>query len=555
KIAVLVRNRGCLEHIVPALKRANMRFRAIEIEHLGAKQVVQDLLALARALAHPADRIAWLAVLRAPWCGLALDDLARLAEGAVEYTLWELLRDDARGAGLSDDARARLTRARDVLGAALAQRLRGGLRERVEGAWLALGGPACVESATDLEDAGIFLDHLAVNEEAGDIADLAALEESLDKLYALPDVGAGDDAIEIMTIHKAKGLEFDTVILPGLDRTPGRSGPPLFVWKERPGETLLLAPVKQAGERKEPIYDYVRGLEKEAEDNEAGRLLYVAATRAQSRLHLLARAGAEGEGADATVKTPAKRSLLAKAWPVAEAALAKALKDGASDARAPVLNVVQGRGGHELLRLARGWTLPAAPAPVPGRMQEESRGPETEIEFSWAGELARHVGGVVHRWLQRIADDELKGWDAARVAALRDAYRRELVARGVPDGDLGAATARVAAALANAVTDGRGRWLLGPQRDARNEHRVTALFGGERVNLVIDRTFRDADGRRWIVDYKTGSHEGADIEVFLDREQERYRAQLARYAAAMTGAEGGMLGLYFPLLRGWREWS
>ena len=60
-IAILVRNRGHLDHIVPALQDAGIRFRAVEIEQLNEKQVVQDLYALTRALTHPADRIAWLA--------------------------------------------------------------------------------------------------------------------------------------------------------------------------------------------------------------------------------------------------------------------------------------------------------------------------------------------------------------------------------------------------------------------------------------------------------------------------------------------------------------
>ncbi len=71
---------------------------------------------------------------------------------------------------------------------------------------------------------------------------------------------------------------------------------------------------------------------------------------------------------------------------------------------------------------------------------------------------------------------------------------------------------------------------------------------------MIDRTFIDAQGRRHIVDYKTSGHEGADKEGFLDREQERYRVQLERYAAAL-GAESSELGLYFPLLSKWREWK
>jgi ATP-dependent exoDNAse (exonuclease V) beta subunit len=132
---------------------------------------------------------------------------------------------------------------------------------------------------------------------------------------------------------------------------------------------------------------------------------------------------------------------------------------------------------------------------------------------------------------------------------------KELAARGVELAQLAAAGERVAAALSRALEDPRGRWLLGPQQDARNEYRLTALIAGERRKLVIDRTYTDADGRRWIVDYKTSGHEGGDVEGFLDQEQARYQAQLARYALALAHDDAAMLGLYFPLLAGWREWS
>ena len=53
-----------------------------------------------------------------------------------------------------------------------------------------------------------------------------------------------------------------------------------------------------------------------------------------------------------------------------------------------------------------------------------------------------------------------------------------------------------------------------------------------------------------------GAHEGGDLEEFLDREQERYRTQLERYAALMRALDNReiKLGLYFPLHKGWREW-
>jgi ATP-dependent exoDNAse (exonuclease V) beta subunit len=67
---------------------------------------------------------------------------------------------------------------------------------------------------------------------------------------------------------------------------------------------------------------------------------------------------------------------------------------------------------------------------------------------------------------------------------------------------------------------------------------------------VVDRVFLDDDGTRWVVDFKTSRHEGADIEAFLDLQRERYAAQMQAYAAAVPGSRQG---LYFPLLGGWRE--
>ncbi len=75
KIAVLVRSRNLLGDIVAELKdeaKGAIPFRAVDIEPLGERQEVLDLFALTRALLHPADRVAWLAVLHAPWCGLGL---------------------------------------------------------------------------------------------------------------------------------------------------------------------------------------------------------------------------------------------------------------------------------------------------------------------------------------------------------------------------------------------------------------------------------------------------------------------------------------------------
>jgi ATP-dependent exoDNAse (exonuclease V) beta subunit len=75
------------------------------------------------------------------------------------------------------------------------------------------------------------------------------------------------------------------------------------------------------------------------------------------------------------------------------------------------------------------------------------------------------------------------------------------------------------------------------------------------VRVVFDRSFVDEQGVRWVIDYKTSQHLGSGIEQFLDREVERYRPQLQRYAriAQRLGPEPVRVGLYFPLMWAWRE--
>ncbi|MBE0615731.1 MAG: PD-(D/E)XK nuclease family protein [Burkholderiales bacterium] len=478
------------------------------------------------------------------------------------------MQDPGRLAALSADARLRLDRVRPVLASALAQRQRASLRDAVEGTWLALGGPACAASQTELEDAAAYLDHLESKEEAGAIADFAAFTQSLDKLYALPDMTAGEGAVQIMTIHKAKGLEFDHVIVPGLHRTPRAEGKKLFLWMERPANadadaqgaqsdtSLLLAPIEETGAERDPTYAWIKQLGAEKTAFEDGRLLYVAATRARQRLYLLGEAALLDDKGVQTARKPDARSLLAKLWPV----LAEDFHAAAASAQPASAAIAASADGdaipdQSLRRLASAWVMPAPP-PVPAWSTErESVRTQDDIEYSWVGETARHVGSVVHRWLQKIAEDELRGWDAARIEGMRAAFDKELLARGVEAAQLAGAGARVAAALVNALADARGRWLLGPQREARNEYRLTAMMDGVRRNLIIDRTYVDDAGRRWIVDYKTSGHEGTDVEGFLDQERERYRAQLARYAQALAQGGPATLGLYFPLLTGWREWE
>ena len=231
RIAVLVRARTHLGLIARRLRKAEIPFRAVEIEQLGERQEVRDLTALTRALLHPMDRIAWLTVLRAPWCGLTLRDLHTLCgsdnKDYAHRPMLTLLRE--RVPLLSEDGQQRAARVLAVLEDALRGKHRQvSLARWVERTWVTLGGRACVDRA-GYENVRAFF---AMLEELGPEA--AGLEEQIAELCAQPDPAANERCgVQLMTIHKAKGLGFDVVIVPGLGRGTRPEPQPLLRWLEQ----------------------------------------------------------------------------------------------------------------------------------------------------------------------------------------------------------------------------------------------------------------------------------------------------------------------------------
>ena len=179
---------------------------------------------------------------------------------------------------------------------------------------------------------------------------------------------------------------------------------------------------------------------------------------------------------------------------------------------------------------------------------------ETPI-FDWAGETARRVGSLVHAELHKM---DLASLDEAAIRAREGHFRRWLELHGVPEDRLNQATARVVEALLGVHRDPRGRWILKPgYREDLREHALSGYGQGEFSRVVFDRSFIDDAGVRWVIDYKTSQHLGGGLELFLEREVERYRSQLERYGrlARRLGPQPVRLGLYFPLMRAWREWA
>ncbi|MEZ5566385.1 MAG: 3'-5' exonuclease [Gammaproteobacteria bacterium] len=389
---------------------------------------------------------------------------------------------------------------------------------------------------------------------------------------SLPDAIA---RVQVMTIHKAKGLEFDTVILPGLGHTVRGESRPALLWQQflQPASTpsgighshpderaVVLAPVNPRGDSTDPLYEWLWDLRRQQDLSESDRLLYVATTRARESLHLFGQLSPpRGATATSPADSPAAGSLLERLWPVVSPHWPRATNPGtnlspASSEKTPNAssNTTEPHWQQPpLRRLASGWRPARPPDSLRLPVADEPASMRDLLIYDWASAWTRHAGSVAHRFLQQIATDGAELYPPARIQALSPHIRQLLLRQGIAIDALEQGTERVVQVLTMALADQQGAWLLGNQSDPQNEWAITVLVNNRFQRLVIDRAFVDREGIRWIVDYKTGSHEGGNRDAFIDSEVARYAPQLLAYREAVARLEQREIrtALYFPLLQ------
>jgi ATP-dependent helicase/nuclease subunit A len=544
KAAIIVRARTHLKDILPALRRRDVAYRAVKLDPLTSRPVVQDLLALTRAILYPVDTTAILAVLRSPVCGLTLADLHALAgDGHSLYDGNPLDR-------LHGESRSRAERVLATLDDARAHWRRRPLRDLVEGAWHRLGGPACFDdTAKAIADASAYLEALDQAAANGLLEDWNDFAELLDGQHTEGDPPSDDIKLEILTMHGAKGLEWDLVVLPGLNRRPGGNDSALLHWlpftTEDGGEEVLLAPLRAAEEKDDPpLITLIKGEQKARGAYENQRLLYVAATRA--REHLVLSACLQANSKD-EIK-PASGSLLADLWPTTAGDFLAALDHPASTESEPPTDAAVETSPQALRRVAAGWKPPLG-APFVWQPALPPRDRQIDIEFNWAGIQARRTGIVLHRLLERAGIIGSENLDAEQRRRLIGRIPALLKAMGTRDGELHPIAEIIGEAFERTLDSETGRWLLSHRhRDGACELPISGVLDGRLINAIVDRTFIDADGIRWIIDYKSGYRAGSDLEAFFAQERERYRDQLGNYRRLFEqmGETAITTALYLP---------
>ena len=540
-IAILVRARTHLPAIVRQFQKSNIDIKAEEIDPLTSRPAIQDLLALLRALLSFWDRTSWLSILRAPWCGISLKDIHQLCELNSNSTVWDLLNDPERISKLSQEGKDRAKTFIQALQPALKILPSANFRDLLEGCWIRLGGPACVDTTTR-EDIEVFFTEVTNTIENGGVHMLEHFHQVLESLYASPTV-TDENPVQIMTMHKAKGLEFDYVILPGLGRSSKREEKRLVFWMSH-GDDILLAPIEEKGGKNSQVYDFLARLNHEKDQFESMRLLYVAATRSKKQLHLFGHVKRNKETC-----TPEKNSLLDKLWPYVGNEWLRNLPEKKEDISNDIQSVDEKM--HITHRLPAGFIIPD---PLP----DIDTGPVTEMaeeldlypEFIWAGNTARYLGNVLHACFKTLADQGLNHWSPSTLNGLEPKLKTALLAEGLSPALIQTTAKNGMKALRNIIEDETGRWILEKHEDAHSEYPLTGYIKHRYTNKILDRTFVDSEGVRWIIDYKTGEHQGANLDHYFAEEKKRYKSQLDQYEELfkMKGETRPIKkALYYPL--------
>lgn len=532
-VAILVRNRGHLKHIVPALKTAGITFSGQDIDSLTTTPAVMDFMGLLRALWHEADNVAWARVLRAPFVGLSWDDLLSLREAGG------LLRDTLMSfetcAPISEEGKRALTHLRDTINWLESCPQSRDLRWALRSAWHLLGGPACIEphQQGDIDRVLALLDEYAP---AGLLEDIRALERALERLYATPPTSN----IELMTIHKSKGLEFDVVILPGTGAAGRNADRELLAWQRIRGH-MIFAPKPQssgADPAAEKLYSYMSERQARALDEEIDRLIYVALTRAKSELHVFGQAKMNSKGDVAATSG----SVLHRLWDSVGDDFECCDIIETDDAIAPLRVPMAPRLRNLQCVSEPVWQPPMPPESPLQRAQRQTENAVLEDNIE-----DRAVGIVFHELMERLGRRNDRDQWVADHDRLQRGVTQRLRHHCHPEPGLDESVARVMSLVSNTLNCEKGQWILSSYQWQASEQTIRRMIGGQWQTLILDRVFIDQN-RCWIVDYKTATAKG-NVKRFFEEQAERYQTKMRIYQQALyaTGVECAIAtALYFP---------
>ncbi|WBF65676.1 MAG: UvrD-helicase domain-containing protein [Candidatus Kinetoplastibacterium crithidii] len=555
-IAVLVRSRSNINYLTSLMSQNGIGFRSVDIVPLSNKPVVSDLLQLIRALKHPGDRLAWLSILRSPFFGLTLDSMHKLF-GADHRTPIPFILNNFFGEndsefelktqcllkfGLTDLDCMRLFRLKDLLCSySYFHNMSSALF--IQSLWNNLGGSSVYSDKDASSDAELVFDLIDEVFPYGEI-DIEQLERKVSNLYASSNNGCKDAVVDIMTIHKAKGLEFDTVLLYGLHQSAKSDKEPLIRFESN-SSGVLFSPAKPKTDLElDEMSSYLKHRSKVRISYELDRLLYVAATRSKKNLYLIFNIVVDDNG---KIIPPVSDSLLSRLWNKIDMHNTIMTNDIIDDSQ----NLFVSK--NKLLHRVSIEGISILNQDRKDLFFEYNDAAYSK-EWSRKYDYSPILGTVMHFWLHRIGSDGLNSWNIVKLKSYREFIHRQLIRSGIPYAKADGYTCIVLHALENTMTDDRGIWLLS---NHNNSHREWSLVDSNGIISILDLAIDLGD--KWlIVDYKLSDiKENETYNGFVNRIKQTYTSQLIRYCKALDKFDGrkSYAAIYCPLPRIWIECS
>lgn len=549
-VGILARSKKQLFSLIQCMKQTNIPFVAHEVEQLITRSHVIDLLTLLRATEDLTDSIAWYALLRAPWLGLTLADLEVIAQNRQGKLIWQCLEEGHILSLLSEAGCQRLLKVISIFKYWFFHQKRQKQSLWLRGLWIALGGPFAYGKEFDLSDIDKILSLIDASFQNGHFNFKLLFEKLMTKQSDVTHLEQSENTcskVEIMTIHKSKGLEFDCVILPYLHKRTRQKEEALLLWLEKTRGaqiSLLAAPRRARKDENDSLFDYIASQLKEKDNHELNRLLYVGVTRAKRALHLLATVEQDEEK---QIKVPTKGSFLALLWPHLEQAFVEKINERSF--QEPQVEDI-GISRYSLSRLKAAWQLPIS---IQNQLDNNSQSMAflsqniPQNETTWQS-LA---GTVFHRLMQTLLT---KPSQSALDVNLSEGCSLALKRMGLWGEALQAACDAIVLGVTQFLSDPLEKWL----RDESHLQKQMEwpIFVKEEQDIkqyIIDYSFVDKNNIRWIIDFKLSAFEMSDKA--FEMEIEKYKPQLKKYYDILKQLDDREIkcGLYFPLQQSFKE--
>ncbi|MBW2558837.1 MAG: UvrD-helicase domain-containing protein [Deltaproteobacteria bacterium] len=554
-IAVLLFTRNRISRYLRAFKEQGIPVQVREGLGLMQRPEVMHLMKIAELLAYPHDDLAWASILRSPWSWFDMNLLYETA-GQKPKSWMEKINLTAS----SHPDMLLLTKAIENASRRVG---RDPLGTTVRTFWEDLDGPRRTASRYGM--AGVancmrFFEILEGAHKGTPLETLKQVKATIDSLYEPADPTASRSPVEMMTIHRAKGLEFDVVFLPFMDWAPLSDIPatsPPYLMERVPGtegEYLIAMGKDRRSKDTPPVFNLLKTFHRNRRWGEAKRLFYVAATRAKETIYLSGIAKVKDDDTLAT----GKKNILE--WVMEhEGKSGAAIDDVSTGSNIPIeINPASPSLPPEETTsepaLPEQYTLkPERPAYTmaksPSSFAEDTLQSEGKLDDD-AAAFNRTRGTVTHAILNTAIRKRALPTAAAVARVLETGGVRQARADGAASGILEEAEKTLADPF---IT----RLMKSPETKSEWEIEDTPAEARVRSG-IIDLAAIDGD-TWWICDFKTSRPEdGQPMEEFISHERELYRPQLEAYRKMLAHLKDIPVsqiraGIYLTALLRWEE--